>query len=185
MHCEAINYNNSWRMSWGSTHRVASPYHWSSCIALHFIWMEIYCSLSLFLVSFPFHLICDCCVTNDAFSERRRCIIKIASRMLITVGCFVCFSGHDPRHRQLDLLLSVRPSAVIIHLLAMSCVLLVAYEKGHQRPALTVYTFQNPEATGVSGGPVTAAPTSAADIAQRASSSSIASRPPIPVVSSV
>lgn len=39
----------------------------------------------LCLVSFPFHLICDCCVTNDAFSERRRCIIKIASRMFMTV----------------------------------------------------------------------------------------------------
>lgn len=154
------------------------------CLAFHLNGNLLF--IVFVLVSFPFHLICDCCVTNDAFSERRRCIIKIASRMFMTVGCLVCFSGHDPRHRQLDLLLSVRPSAVvIIHLLAMSCVLLVAYEKGHQRPALTVYTFQNPEATGVTGGPVTAAPTSAADIAQRASSSSIASRPPIPVVSSV
>lgn len=67
--------------------------------------------------------------------------------------------------------------------------LVTAYEKGHQRPALTVYTFQNPDSSGgnpanMSMGPVTTAPTAAADIAQRASSSSIASRPPIPVVRS-
>lgn len=85
------------------------------CISFEWKFIVHCLCFGFFPVSF---IICDCCVTNDAFSERRRCIIKIASRMFMTVHCPVCFSGHDPRHRQLDLLLSVRPSAVvIIHLL--------------------------------------------------------------------
>lgn len=115
------------------------------CLAFHLNGNLLF--IVFVLVSFPFHLICDCCVTNDAFSERRRCIIKIASRMFITVGCLVCFSGHDPRHRQLDLLLSVRPSAVvIIHLLCN--VLCVACSLRKRSSTSCPYSVHVPKSRG-------------------------------------
>lgn len=68
----------------------------------------------------------------------------------------------------------------------------IAYEKGHQRPALTVYTFQSPDVV-IAGIETTA--TAATTVcpnnnqspatgleAHKSSNSSISSRPPIPVV---
>lgn len=45
-----------------------------------------------------------------------------------------------------------------------------AYEKGHQRPPLTVYTFQNPDGTTSEHQPVQKSP------------ANVACRPPLPVV---
>jgi len=66
-----------------------------------------------------------------------------------------------------------------------------AYEKGHQRPPLTVYTFQNPETIHESGSCLnngTAAPNGqplsgqATPATQKSPAASL-SRPPLPVVS--
>ena len=128
------------------------------------------------------------CVTNDAFLTPVCCFIQIASRMFVCFYHLLC--AHQLRALSRRLGFTVHPLYKNGHQFVL-CYYCEAYEKGHQRPALTVYTFQNPDsstggaAAGGSGGsgPVTAAKTSAADIAQRASNSSIASRPPIPVVS--
>lgn len=158
----------------------------SCCVISHFvIKLPIYCSLFCFLCLFRFVTVAYVAflLIVAAFSKSHHaCRLPVSPTVSPT-------SRHDQWTWMNGLLLHIHcrfiwPRTQCLNLV-VKC---VAYEKGHQRPALTVYTFQTPEATGPNttggSGPVTAAPTSAADIAQRASSSSIASRPPIPVVSS-
>jgi len=89
-----------------------------------------------------------------------------------------------PPHSQ-DVVDTLPPTADRPHTIS------TAYEKGHQRPPLTVYTFQNPETIHESGsclnngsGPPNGQPSSgqATPATQKSPAASL-SRPPLPVVS--